>query len=100
MKRFAAYITYLIFYFFLSTSLSANIRLPAVISSHMVLQQRSEVTIWGWCDVDEKVKLRTSWDTTTYTTTGSTAAKWEIKINTPGSGGPYQVTIEGNKRSF
>ena len=98
MKRFAAYITYLISYFFLSTSLLANIRLPAVISSHMVLQQRSEVTIWGWCDVSEKVKLRTTWDTTTYTTTGSTAAKWEIKINTSAAGGPYQVTIEGNNK--
>src|SRR6476620_8898986 len=83
MKRFAAYITYLNFYFFLSTSVSANIRLPAVIGSHMVLQQRSEVTIWGWCDVDEKIKLKTTWDTTTYTTTGSTSAKWEIKISTP-----------------
>src|SRR6476469_5445500 len=98
MTRFAAYITHLIFFFFLSTSLSANIRLPAVISSHMVLQQRSEVTIWGWCDVDEKVKLRTSWDTTTYMTTGSTAAKWEIKINTPAAGGPHQVTVEGNNK--
>lgn len=98
LKRFAADITYLIFFFFLSTSLSANIRLPAIISSHMVMQQRSEVTIWGWGDVDEKVKLKTTWDTTTYTTTGSTAAKWEIKINTPGSGGPYQVTIEGNNK--
>ena len=98
MKRFAAYIIYLIFFFFLSTSLSANIRLPAVIGSHMVLQQRSEVTIWGWCDVSEKINLRTTWDTTTYSTAGSTAAKWEIKINTPGSGGPYQITIEGNNK--
>jgi sialate O-acetylesterase len=95
MKRSAAYF---MFFFLLSISLSANIRLPAVIGSHMVLQQRSEVTIWGWCDVSEGVKLRTSWDTTTYATTGSTSAKWEIKINTPAAGGPYQVTIESSSK--
>jgi len=98
MKRFAAYLACLIFSFFLSISLSANIRLPAVIGSHMVLQQRSEVTIWGWCDVDEQIKLKTTWDTTTYTTTGSTSAKWEIKISTPPAGGPFQVTIEGSNK--
>ena len=98
MKRFAAYLACLILSFFLSISLSANIRLPAVIGSHMVLQQRSEVTIWGWCDVDEQIKLKTTWDTTTYTTTGSTSAKWEIKISTPPAGGPFQVTIEGSNK--
>ena len=98
MKRFAAYLACLILSFFLSISLSANIRLPAVIGSHMVLQQRSEVTIWGWCDVDEQIKLKTTWDTTTYTTTGSTSAKWEIKISTPAAGGPFQVTIEGSNK--
>lgn len=98
MRRSAAYITLLIPFFFLSISLLANIRLPAVIGSHMVLQQRSQVTIWGWCDVDEKVRLKTTWDTTTYTATGSTSAKWEIKISTPAAGGPYQVTIEGGNK--
>jgi sialate O-acetylesterase len=85
-------------FFFLSISLLANIRLPAVIGSHMVLQQKSEVTIWGWCDVSEQIKLKASWDTTTYTATGSTSAKWEIKINTPVAGGPYQVAIDGNNK--
>jgi sialate O-acetylesterase len=98
MTRSAAYTTWLIIFSFFSISLFANIRLPAVIGSHMVLQQKSEVTIWGWCDVSEQIKLKASWDTTTYKTTGSTSAKWEIRINTPGAGGPYQVAIEGNNK--
>jgi len=97
MKR-SAHLTYLIVFLFLSISLLANIRLPAVIGSHMVLQQTTEVTIWGWCDVSEKIKLKAGWDTTTYTATGSTSAKWEIKIKTPAAGGPYQVTIDGNNK--
>lgn len=79
-----------------SNILFANIRLPAIIGSHMVLQQKSEVAIWGWCDVSEKIKLKTTWDTTTYSVTGSTSAKWEIKVNTPAAGGPYSITIDGN----
>ena len=98
MKRSAAYITCFVIHFFLSICLWANIRLPAAVGSHMVLQQRSVITIWGWCEVDEKIKLKTSWDTATYTTTGSTSAKWEMKINTPAAGGPYQVTIDGNNK--
>jgi len=94
----SAYITCLTVFFLLSISLLANIRLPSVIGSHMVLQQKSEVTIWGWCDVSEQIKLKATWDTTTYTATGSTSAKWEIKINTPVAGGPYQVTIDGNNK--
>jgi len=98
MKPAAAYITYLIFFLLVYTSLWPNIRLPAVIGSHMVLQQKSEVRIWGWCDVSEQVKLKANWDTSTYTTTGSTSAKWEIKISTPDAGGPYQIAIQGNNR--
>src|SRR5678815_5167445 len=88
MKPAAAYITYLIFFLLVYTSLWPNIRLPAVIGSHMVLEQSSDVKIWGWCDVSEHVKLKANWDTTTYTTTGSTSAKWEIRISTPAAGGP------------
>ncbi|MFI5187529.1 MAG: sialate O-acetylesterase [Chitinophagales bacterium] len=98
MKRLILCITCITILFFVSTSLFANIRLPAIIGSHMVLQQKNEATIWGWCDVSEKIKLRTSWDTITYTATGSASAKWEIKINTPLAGGPYQIAIDGNNK--
>ena len=48
------------------------------------------------CSRENKVK--NGWDTTTYTFTGTPSAKWEIKLNTPTSGGPYQITIEGNNK--
>ena len=40
----------------------AGIRLPAVISSNMVLQQQSGVTLWGWADPAEKIVVSTSWN--------------------------------------
>ena len=82
--------------FAISITTLANVRLPAVIGSHMVLQQKSTITIWGWSDPNEKIKLKTDWDTTTYTTTGSSGAKWNIQLQTPNAGGPHTISINGN----
>lgn len=90
--------TFCLFLTIISFNDFANIRLPAVIGSHMVLQQKTNVTIWGWCDAGEKIKLKTSWDTATYNIVGSSAAKWTMPIKTPPSGGPYQITIEGSNK--
>lgn len=85
-----------IFLVFISVHCFANVRLPAIIGSHMVLQQASKVTIWGWSDPGEKIILKPSWDTTTYNATGSWAAKWNIELQTPVAGGPYTISINGN----
>ncbi|MBC8052706.1 MAG: sialate O-acetylesterase [Sphingobacteriaceae bacterium] len=74
----------------------ADIRLPAILGDHMVLQQKSSVKLWGWCDGDEKIKVSTNWDTVTYRAIGSSQAKWVLEIQTPKSGGPYTITIKGN----
>ena len=77
-------------------SATAEVRLPAIIGSHMVLPQNREVTIWGWAKPWEVVKIRAGWDTATYMgTTDFRTAKWELKINTPKAGGPYKIIIKG-----
>ncbi|MDB5232282.1 MAG: sialate O-acetylesterase [Chitinophagaceae bacterium] len=73
----------------------SNVRLPAIIGSHMVLQQQAKVKIWGWSEPGEKIIVKSSWDTTTYRTTGSSGAKWSIDIQTPIAGGPYKLFISG-----
>lgn len=72
---------------------SANVRLPAIIGDHMVLQQNTNVKLWGWCEPFEKISINVSWDTTTYNGKGTSEAKWEIKIKTPAPGGPYTIII-------
>ena len=61
----------------------AEVRLPAIIGSHMVLQQMSDVKIWGWCDPSEKIKISCSWDTVTYNAVGNPDGKWLLSIKTP-----------------
>jgi sialate O-acetylesterase len=42
----------------LGASATADVRLPALISDHMVLQQSTEAQIWGWADPGEVVEAR------------------------------------------
>lgn len=73
----------------------ANVRLPAIIGDHMVLQQNSKVKIWGWADPNEKITLKADWDTTNFHTESSPRATWEIELNTPGAGASHQIIING-----
>jgi sialate O-acetylesterase len=91
-------LTVCLFLFFLSSGFIANaeVRLPAILGSHMVLQQKSLVKIWGWSDPSEKITISTDWDTTTYHIAGIPDGKWLTQINTPAAGGPYKITIKGS----
>ena len=83
---------------FIAPLANAEVRLPAIIGSHMVLQQNCEVKMWGWCGPSEKIKISAAWDTATYATTGNSDGKWMILIKTPIAGGPYSITINGSNK--
>jgi len=68
---------------FLSVSVSANLRLPSVISDNMVLQQESEVAVWGWSSPGSKVTIKPSWSETLTDTKADENGKWTTTIETP-----------------
>ena len=80
----------------LSQGIYGNVRLPALISNNMVLQQQSKVRIWGWANPYEKVIITSSWNNRSYSAVGSRDAYWEVLIETPEAGGPYSISIQGN----
>ncbi len=82
-------------FLFISASSFAGIRLPAVISSHMVLQQLSKSALWGWADPAEKIVVTTSWNNVVDSIVAGGDARWKISINTPAAGGPYTITLKG-----
>ena len=88
------YLTILLF-FVVVKSTFANVILPSVFSDHMVLQQQSDVKIWGWANPNEAVVISPSWTQTVYKTKTNKDAKWEIIIKTPNYGGPFTITIKG-----
>jgi sialate O-acetylesterase len=74
----------------------SDVRLPSILSDHMVLQQNQDALLWGWSDATEKIIISTSWDTVTYKTSGTRDANWNIKIKTPqASNTSYTITIKG-----
>jgi sialate O-acetylesterase len=82
----------------LNFSAFAEIRLPNVLSSHMVLQQNATVKLWGWGAPGEKIKVTNSWDLKIVETVADGDAKWQVNFQTPKAGGPYTITFEGKNK--
>jgi sialate O-acetylesterase len=74
-----------------------QIKLPAVIGDNMVLQQNSEVAIWGWGDPGSEIKVSGSWNKDTVKAKISNQSEWKVKLKTPSAGGPFNVSIRGNE---
>ena len=71
----------------------ADVRLPAVISDNMVLQQQGKAAVWGWADAGETVKVKASWKSKKQTATADKDGKWCVNLPTPKAGGPYKITV-------
>jgi sialate O-acetylesterase len=80
---------------FIGRSGITQVRLPAVLSSGMVLQQNDSVTLWGWSQPAEKIFITTSWNNRTDSLVADNGANWKLKVKTPVAGGPYSILIKG-----
>jgi sialate O-acetylesterase len=70
-----------------------EVKLPKLISDGMVLQQNTNVKVWGWAKNGETVSIQ--FNNQTYRTTTNTEGKWLIYLSTPKAGGPYEMHITG-----
>ncbi len=91
-----------IFFFFIilinySASALADIRLPALVGDNMVLQQKANVKLWGWTKSESKVTITTSWDQKTYESKSNKDGEWQLQMNTPAAGGPYEIKLSDGK---
>lgn len=64
-------------------NLRAEIKLPALVSDNMVLQQATKVRLWGNATPNSSLKVRSSWDNTEYTAQVNDQGRWEIWVQTP-----------------
>jgi sialate O-acetylesterase len=67
-------------------SLRGDVRLPSLISDNMVLQQNTELPIWGWADPNEQVSLKVSWQDAPLSAKAGNDGKWMLKVKTPKAG--------------
>ncbi|MFL9830157.1 sialate O-acetylesterase [Flavobacterium sp. ST-87] len=82
-----------------SFQINAAIKLPALFSDNMMLQQKSKAPIWGWADKNQSLKIQTSWDAKTYEVKADKEGKWKIALQTPAAGGPYEISVSDGKAS-
>ena len=76
-----------------SSHAQADIRLPKIFGNGMVLQQKSQVAVWGWAEPGEEVKV--SLGETSATAKAGADGKWSLKIQTPAAGGPHSLIAKG-----
>jgi len=71
----------------------ANVRLPNLYESNMVLQRDKSCKIWGWADKNENVEI--TFKETRYKTKPGKDLKWTVILPPQHAGGPYEIVIRG-----
>jgi len=59
----------------------------------MVLQQKSEVRLWGKATPNKKVTIYTSWNAQQQEVNSNKKGDWIVTVTTPEAGGPYTIRI-------
>lgn len=77
--------------------LSARLVMPVLFSDNMVLQQKTNAPIWGTTKANKKVQVKTGWDNKIYEIQADNAGNWNLKVQTPEYGGPYQIVIKADE---
>lgn len=71
----------------------ADVKLPAVISDHMVLQQGHELPIWGWAEAGEQVSVTIAGKTVM--ATAGADGRWSVRCPAITRFGVVEVVIAG-----
>ncbi|HEU4766134.1 MAG TPA: sialate O-acetylesterase, partial [Pyrinomonadaceae bacterium] len=72
----------------------ADVRLPAIISDNMVLQQGMKVRIWG--NANPKERITVAFDQKTVTTAADSKGLWDVWIGPLNAGGPSELIVKGD----
>lgn len=83
-----------------SFQMNAKIKLPALFSDNMILQQKSNAPMWGWASANENLTVKTSWDSKIYKVKADNQGKWRVELQTPTAGGPFIIEVSQGKESI
>lgn len=96
MKKF---LLFLLVCAFSVCGLSAKVILPPIFADNMVLQQQSDVALWGKAAPDVKVTVSASWaKSAKVTVRADDDGRWFARIATPAAGGPYELTFSDGEK--
>jgi sialate O-acetylesterase len=77
----------------LTTAAGAQLTLPKVLSSHMVVERDVPVHVWGLALPSEQVSVTFRGETRT--TTAGELGRWSVYLKPGAAGGPFVMTVQG-----
>lgn len=66
-------------------SIYAEVKLPAIVSSNMVLQRNTTIVLWGWAEPKEKITIKTSWLEEAIDIKADKEGNWRLEVKTTNS---------------
>ncbi|HSO86008.1 MAG TPA: sialate O-acetylesterase [Draconibacterium sp.] len=84
-------LTVIALFFFNLTN--AEVKLPRIFSSNMVLQKGIEIPVWGWADKGEQITV--NFNKKSVRTKTDSNGKWMVKLPVQEYGGPHTLTVKG-----
>lgn len=72
---------------------SAEVKLPKIFSSNMVLQKGIEIPIWGLADKGERIAI--SFNNINIRVQANNEGKWNVKLPAQDYGGPFTLKVTG-----
>ena len=71
----------------------ADVKVPNIFGSHMVLQQGQANPVWGWADPGEQVTVMIG--DQTHSTKAGDDGRWQVKLASLPVGGPHELSVKG-----
>ncbi len=79
----------------LAVSTQAKVKLPHLVSDNMIIQQQTDVRLWGWAKAGSKVVATTSWSTQRSETKADKQGRWLLTVKSPkASYTPLSITFD------
>ena len=75
--------------------LQAKVRLPHLVSDNMVIQQQTDVRLWGWAKPGKTVTATTSWSDQRAQAKADKQGRWLLTVKSPkASYEPLSITFD------
>ena len=79
----------------MSWGMQAKVKLPHLVSDNMVIQQQTDVRLWGWAKPGKKVVVTTSWTEHRSETKADKQGRWLLTVKSPkASYTPLSITFD------
>ncbi len=79
--------------FIVAAPVRADVSLPNIFGSHMVLQRDQKDPVWGWAEPGEEVTVTIG--DQKHTTKADADGNWRVELEPLPAGGPHTLTVQG-----